>query len=114
MPLFHGLAGLGHQFNPESLYIIDRFPITVGDNIRIRCCQRYQGEAWRGDQASKKRYFYGLKIHRLITVQGQPVEFFLTPSTQSDTNALKQSTKVERARGVAKPSTQSDTNALKQ
>ena len=81
---------MGHQFNPESLYIIDSFPIAVCDNIRIRCCQRYRGEAWRGYQASKKRYFYGLKIHLLITAQGQPVEFFLTPDAQSDTNALKQ------------------------
>ena len=40
-PLFHGLAGLGHQFNPESLYIIDSFPIAVCDNLRIRRCQRY-------------------------------------------------------------------------
>ncbi len=44
----------------------------------------------RGYQASKKRYFYGLKIHLLITAQGQPVEFFLTPGAQSDTQALKE------------------------
>ena len=90
MPLFHGLAGLGHQLNPESVYIIDSFPIAACDNIRIRRCRRYQGEAWRGYQASKKRYFYGLKIHLLITAQGQPVEFFLTPGSESDTKGLKE------------------------
>ncbi len=51
--------------------------------------KRYQGETWRGFQASKKRYFYGLKIHLMITAQGQPVEFFLTPGSWSDTKALK-------------------------
>ena len=40
-------------------------------------------------QASKKRYFYGLKIHLMVTQQGQPVEFFLTPGSWSDTRALK-------------------------
>lgn len=90
IPLFHGLAGLGHELNVESLYIIDSFPLPVCDNIRIRRCRRYQGEAWRGYQSSKKRYFYGLKIHLLVTAQGQPVEFFLTPGADSDAKALKQ------------------------
>jgi len=90
MPLFYGLAQWGHQLNPESVYIIDSFPIAACDNIRIPRSRRYQGEAWRGYQASKRRYFYGLKIHVLITAQGQPVEFFLTPGADSDTKALKQ------------------------
>ncbi len=90
MPLFHGLAQWGHQLNPESLYIIDSFPVAACDNIRIPRCRRYQGEAWRGYQASKRRYFYGVKIHLLITAQGSPVEFFLTPGADSDTKALKQ------------------------
>lgn len=89
-PLFHQLATLGHQLNPESLYVIDSFPLPVCDNIRIRRCRRYQGEAWRGYQSSKKRYFYGVKIHLLVTARGQPVEFFLTPGAESDTTALKQ------------------------
>lgn len=90
MPLFHGLAGLGHQLNAESLYIIDSIPLSACDNIRIRRCRRYQGEAWRGYQASKRRYFYGLKIHLVVTAQGHPVEFFLTPGADSDAKALKQ------------------------
>jgi hypothetical protein len=90
MPLFHVLANLGHQSNTERLYIIDSFPLPVCDNIRIRRCRRYQGEAWRGYQASKRRYFYGLKIHLMVTAQGQPVEFFLTPGADSDAKALKQ------------------------
>jgi hypothetical protein len=90
MPLFHALSEVGHQFNTESLYIIDSFPLPVCDNIRIPRCRRYRGEAWRGYQASKRRYFYGLKIHLLVTAHGQPVEFFLTPGADSDAKALKQ------------------------
>ena len=52
LPLFHGLAALGHPLNPESVYVIDRFPMAAGDNIRIPRCRRYRGEAWRGYQAS--------------------------------------------------------------
>jgi hypothetical protein len=54
-PLFHVLASLGHDLNPESLYVIDSFPVAACDNIRINRSRRYRGEAWRGYQASKRR-----------------------------------------------------------
>src|SRR5262249_36320656 len=37
----------------------------------------------------KKRYFYGLKIHLMVTQEGQPVECFLTPGSFGDVDALK-------------------------
>lgn len=89
-PLFRVLAGLGHELNQESLYVLDSFPISACDNIRIRRGRRYRGEAWRGYQASKRRYFYGLKIHLVVTASGHPVEFVLTPGSDSDTKVLKQ------------------------
>jgi hypothetical protein len=88
-PLFQGLASLAQEMNTDQLYILDSFPFPVCDNIRIRRCRRYRGEVWRGDQASKRRYCYGLKIHLMVTAQGQPVEFFLSPGSLSDTTALK-------------------------
>jgi hypothetical protein len=39
--------------------------------------------------ASKKRYVYGLKVHLLVTKDGQPVECFLTPGSYSDVRMLK-------------------------
>lgn len=38
--------------------------------------------------ANKKRYFYGLRIHIMVTEQGKPVEFFLAPGAFSDTSGL--------------------------
>lgn len=87
--MFELLGDFWKQLNEESVYIMDSFPIAACDNYRIPRCHLYQGEAWRGYQASKKRYFYGLKIHLLVTEHGQPVEFFLTPGSWSDTRALK-------------------------
>lgn len=88
--LFSSLGETWKQLNAASIYILDSFPVAVCDNYRIQRCRIYQGEAWRGYQASKRRYFYGLKIHLLITKAGQPVEFFLTPGSFSDTPTLKQ------------------------
>jgi hypothetical protein len=89
LTLFNLLGETWKQLNRDLIYVIDSFPIAACDNYRIQRCRIYQGEAFRGYQASKRRYFYGLKIHLMITGSGQPVEFFLTAGSCSDTRALK-------------------------
>jgi len=89
--LLNLFALLGEQFktmNEESVYILDTFPICACDNYRIPRSKRYRGEAYRGYQASKKRYFYGLKVHLLVTPDSEPVEFFLTPGGMGDVEGL--------------------------
>jgi len=87
LTLFLRLGESWKQLNERSTYIIDSFPIAVCDNYRISRCKIYSGEAWRGYIPSKKRYFYGVRIHILITETGEPVEFFLAPGAFSDTSA---------------------------
>jgi hypothetical protein len=88
LTLFNLLGETWKELNELSVYVIDSFPIPACDNYRIPRSKRYRGEVWRGRQASKKRWFYGLKVHLLVTAQGQPVEFFLTPGSYSDTRVL--------------------------
>src|SRR5574341_288771 len=61
---FNTLAQTWKTRNTKAIYVIDSIPIAVCDNIRIRRSKIYSKEDFRGYQASKKRYFYGLKIHR--------------------------------------------------
>jgi Transposase DDE domain. len=86
--LFRVLGESFKELNEESVYIIDSAPVAVCDNIRIRRNKIYGDEASRGYQASKRRYFYGVKIHLLVTKDHQPVEFFLAPGALSDPEAL--------------------------
>ncbi|MEZ4732417.1 MAG: IS982 family transposase [Caldilineaceae bacterium] len=88
--LFRVLGESFKELNEASVYIVDSAPIPVCDNIRIRRNKLYGDEEHRGYQASKKRYFYGVKIHLLVTKDHQPVEFFLSPGAFSDTDALTQ------------------------
>lgn len=88
LSLFSLLGEHWKELNSDSLYAIDTFPVAVCDNYRIKRCHLYQGEAYRGFIASKKRYFYGLKIHLVVTKDDQPVEFFLTPGADSDVECL--------------------------
>jgi hypothetical protein len=90
LTLFCQLGETWKALNTNSIYVIDSFPMAACDNYRILRSKRYRGEVWRGRQASKRRYFYGLKVHLMVTEHGQPVEFFLTPGSVSDTRTLKQ------------------------
>jgi hypothetical protein len=87
--LFDLFTHIWKTLNKEAIYVIDSLPIAVCDNIRIRRSKIYSKEDFRGYQASKKRYFYGLKIHLMVTSEGQPVECFLTPGGFGDVDALK-------------------------
>jgi hypothetical protein len=87
--LFNLLGHIWKTRNIDAVYMIDSLPVSVCDNIRIRRSKIYAKEDFRGYQASKKRYFYGLKIHLMVTQDGQPVECFLTPGGFGDVDALK-------------------------
>lgn len=89
LTLFALLGDHWKHLNAESIYLIDSFPIASCDNIRIKRSRRYRGEAYRGYVPSKRRYFYGLRLHIVVTASGEPVEFFLTPGADNDTGALQ-------------------------
>lgn len=85
--VFNLLGTTWKTLNTDAIYVIDSIPMAGCDNIRIRRSQIYSDEDFRGYQASKKRYFYGLKIHLMVTQDGQPVECFLTPGGFGDVDA---------------------------
>jgi DDE family transposase len=87
--LFNCLGETWKELNIESVYVIDSFPGAMCDNYRIPRAKLYQHEAYRGYIASKKRYFYGVKLQLMVTTRGQPVECFLTPGSYSDVHALR-------------------------
>jgi hypothetical protein len=89
LSIFEWLGETWKHLHTESVYIIDSFPIAVCDNYRIPRVKLYKHEGHRGYIASKKRYFSGLQIHRMVTEEGQPVEYFLTPGASSDVRALQ-------------------------
>ena len=87
LTLFRLLCETWKDLNSQLIYVIDSYPIAYCDNI---CLSRlYKGEVWCGRQASKKHFFYGLKIHIMVTEKGQPVESFLTPGSYNDASAYR-------------------------
>jgi hypothetical protein len=87
-----------HAGEPDHLsmptYMVDSLPVAVCDNIRIKRCRLYPPEehgakTFRGYVASKRRYFYGLRVHLVVTEAGEPVEFSLAAGSESDITVFK-------------------------
>ena len=57
----------------DGEHIIGSFPVPVCDNIRIPRAKILRGEDWRGYMPSKRRYFYGIRVHMITTASGYPV-----------------------------------------
>ena len=87
--LFEHLAENFKAENLNHVYSIDTYPVAVCDNIRISRSRLYSGEVWRGKIASKRRYFYGLKAHLMVSETGHIVEAFFTPGVFSDVRGLR-------------------------
>lgn len=92
-------ALLGELFkgrnNQDGVYVVDSLPVPACDNIRIRRCRLYPPEkhgakTFRGYVASKRRYFYGLRVHLVVSGAGEPVEFALAAGSEADVKVFKE------------------------
>ncbi len=82
---------LGNAFklhNAEQIYVVDSMPVSVCDERRTNWCRIYKDNVYRGYIPSKRKYHYGLKVHLLVTCDGEPVEFILTPASYHDATCL--------------------------
>lgn len=69
--------------------IVDTFPVPACRNARIKRCRLYRGSAFRGYNASKREYFYGLKVCLVVSASGRPAEALLAPGSCADVAALR-------------------------
>jgi hypothetical protein len=90
--LFRLLGEVFVRCNSTASYVVDSLPIPACDNIRIKHCQLLAGddkESYRGCIASKRRFFFGFKVHLLVTGKGEPIEFVILPGSCADITAFK-------------------------
>jgi hypothetical protein len=89
LTLFDCLGLILKSINSSTEYLLDSFPVPICDNIRIPRARLVHSEDYRGYIASKKRYFYGIRVQLLGTKDGIPVEFAFLPGEANDTRGLK-------------------------
>lgn len=85
--IFLSLGSLFKESNVSMEYVIDSFPVPVCDNIRISRSKLVKSEKFRGYCASKRRYFYGVKVQVIATADGIPVEVSIIPGSYHDSKA---------------------------
>jgi hypothetical protein len=87
--IFSALAEHFKSINLSNEYAVDSFPIPVCDNIRIFRSKLFRGKQFRGYIASKKRFFFGIKAHILVTARGDVIECLFAPGSTSDLSIFK-------------------------
>ncbi|WP_066377014.1 IS982 family transposase [Anabaena sp. CA = ATCC 33047] len=86
--LFHQVGMALKEISENTEYLLDSFPVPICDNIRIFNAHLIQSPEYRGYIASKKRYFYGVRVQLLTTKTGTPVEFVFLPASATDIRGL--------------------------
>lgn len=73
----------------NNLFIVDSFPVKAYENHKSFRAKIFKEKEYHGYTASKKQYFFGIKVHMIIDTDGIPIEFVFTPGSCSDILALK-------------------------
>ncbi|MDR1199261.1 MAG: transposase [Prevotellaceae bacterium] len=76
--------------NISHTYAINNFPVTACLNIRIARNRILKDKVCRGYCVSKRYYFYGFKVHVVVTADGIPVEYTFIAGSTHDPDGFKQ------------------------
>jgi hypothetical protein len=75
--------------NTDSKYfIVDSLPISAYQNHKSYRARIFKNKSYHGYTASKKSYFFGVKVHMIVNEDGIPIEFCITPGGISDIEGL--------------------------
>lgn len=88
--LFFQLGHVIKSMDENMTYRIDSFPVKSCHNIRIKRSKLFQGKEFRGYNASKREYFYGVKVFVITDSQNRPVEYTFTPGSIAEIDGLRQ------------------------
>ena len=73
----------------NKCFIIDSFPVKAYENHKSFRARIFSEKKFHGYIASKKQYFFGIKVHRIVDTDGIPIEFSFTPGSVSDIKGLE-------------------------
>ena len=88
--LFATFGQLLKDQHVEARFVLDSFPVSVCHNTRIGRCKLLMGNAFHGRYASKRGWFYGLKVQVLATSDGLPVADHIPPGREADQTGMRQ------------------------
>ncbi|SNV43909.1 transposase [Streptococcus acidominimus] len=79
---------LNNRISSDTIAIIDSFPLPLCQPIRNYRTRIFKGLADIGYNASKQLWFYGFKVHMLVTLSGYILNYVVTPASVHDIRAV--------------------------
>lgn len=78
------------RMSDSENFIVDSFPVKAYENHKSFRAKIFRSKKFHGYTASKKQYFFGIKVHMIVDETGIPIEFCFTPASTSDIAGLKE------------------------
>ncbi|MER0122883.1 IS982 family transposase, partial [Streptococcus sp. ZJ100] len=76
------------HISPDTIVIIDSFPLPLCQSVRNYRVRIFKEVADIGYNASKHLWFYGFKVHMLVTLSGYILNYVVTPASVHDIKAV--------------------------
>ena len=73
----------------NDCFIVDSFPVKAYENHKSFRAKIFSSKDFHGYCASKKQYFFGIKVHMIVNSEGVPIEFSFAPGRESDIKNLQ-------------------------
>ena len=86
------LKKLSNEFvknNISNEFIVDSFPMYACKLARQNKTKLYKEKKYLGYCAAKQEYYIGFKGHMISDVNGNPIQFMITPGYESDIGAFR-------------------------
>ena len=87
--VFKALSEIFYKTTKSKSYSVDSFPVEVCKVERLNSCNIYNHKDMKGYNSSKKRWFYGFKVHMVVTTDKEPVSCYISYASEHDATAAK-------------------------
>lgn len=87
--IFGVLSEVFYKTSKSEIYSVDSFPVEVCKLERSMNCNIYNHKDMKGYNASKKRFFYGFKVHMVVSTNKEPVHCYISYGSEHDATAAK-------------------------
>jgi len=85
--LFIFLGDLFKRLNGSQVYSVDSFPVEICQIQREKRAKLWQDVSLKGYNSSKKKFFYGFKVHMVVTTEREPVFCYISVGSEHDVTA---------------------------
>jgi len=86
---FRVLSEVFYKTAQSNIYSVDSFPVEVCKIERAQSCNIYNHKDMKGYNSSKKRWFYGFKVHMVVTTDKEPIHCYISYANEHDATAAK-------------------------